>query len=108
MSELQRSINMETTTNLMRNAIIQGHPSGTLIDIFESDRVLYKSCEFREVTIIFRDGVNSSALRDCLIRDCEIIAPEGTSKSQALLGYNVMLGGTYNGEEVEDFRTNGK
>lgn len=96
----------EPTTALMRNAIVENHPSGTIIDIFESDRVLYESCEFRGVTIVFRERVNASALRNCLLRDCTVMTPKDICKSQTLLGYNIMLGGTYNGESVDDFRTN--
>ena len=99
-------VEMKIITALMRNAVIENHASGTVIYIFESDRVLYDSCEFRGVTIIMRDGVASHAFHGCLFRGCEFELPECVSKSQALSGYNIMLECKFNGIEVDDLRTN--
>ena len=97
---------MTATTVLIKDAIITAHNKNTIIDIFESDRVLYANTEFRGVTIKFGENVRSHSLHGCLLRDCTVIAPKDVSKSQILLGYNTMLGGTYNGGDNEDFRTN--
>jgi hypothetical protein len=99
---------MKTATVLMKNAVIENHAAGTVIDIFESDRVLYRDCEFRAVSIVLRKGVASHAFHGCLFRGCEFTFPEDVSKSQALVGYNTMLDCKFNGVEIDDFRTNEK
>ena len=106
MSEAKKDKSDLGAMALLKNAIISGQPNDTVIDIFESDMVLYSNCEFRNVAIKFGERVNIHALHGCLLRDCEIIYPPEYSKSQVLLGYNAALGCKFNGEEVEDFRTN--
>ena len=97
---------MDTATAIMKNAVVENHSAETIVDIYESDRVLYLGCEFRGITLIFRDKVNPTVLRDCLLRDCMVLAPDN-SKEVWLAGYNTMLGGSFNGSKVEEFRTCG-
>jgi hypothetical protein len=91
------------TTFLLQDAIIENHPSGTLLDIYENNHALYNRCEFRDITIIFRTGT-CRPFRGCLFRGCEIHTPSAHD-AYWLAGSNTAVDCTINGVKIEDLRT---
>lgn len=96
-------------TSIMRNAIIEGYQPGTLIHIHENDRVLYSCSEFIGVTIIFSANAKK-AFNSCVLRDCEIIAENHKNSLDdarlVLPGNNLIIGGSFNGRNIDTLAIN--